>query len=272
MEVRCSAPGYAARVRRIRPPSGDSPFVSGKGASGGTRTLAPPLRSRLLSPSTAPAPSRCDSRWNRADRSLMPGRRRSRLRRGLRRDRARRAAALLLGGACPHALWSAIQRPSPARGRRGGTSRSPRGAPRLPGTRARDVVTAHRPAPHRVARAARGRLVSGAARRSAAPEEGSVSQVEIRVELPEEVAALLGGTAAGRGGRGPARHRPRPAAPGEAQSGLGRPRAGAHPPRRHRADGGARRPLRPVERRRTPARYRHGAGGRVAAGAPGAER
>ena len=42
------------------------------GAPGGTRTLATPLRSRLLSPSVAPALSLWRSRWNRADRSLMP--------------------------------------------------------------------------------------------------------------------------------------------------------------------------------------------------------
>ena len=157
------APPVAPRpAARAYPPTGDGPLpIWRSGASGGTRTLGPPLRSRLLCPSTAPAQSWCDSRWNRA-------------------DRARVVAAQfpvtprVTPRSCPagrHPPPGRRMPPRPLVGhsaavpgpqKRGGTGRSPRRAPRLPGTRARDVVTDSLPAPHRGARSARGRLVSGA--------------------------------------------------------------------------------------------------------------
>ena len=89
---------------------------------GGTSTLATPLRSRLLSPSTAPAQSWCDSRWNRADRARVAG--------GADPGYASGYAAIVPGGP-PPSSWAAhaptpsgrpfSSRPRPAEARGNGS-------------------------------------------------------------------------------------------------------------------------------------------------------
>jgi hypothetical protein len=63
---------HAPPPDRLELGGGRPPQSGGGGASGRTRTVGPPLRSRLLPPSETPARSWCGSRWNRADRPRTP--------------------------------------------------------------------------------------------------------------------------------------------------------------------------------------------------------